>query len=94
MAILLRMYQKGLVGNKYRGIHMVRRSIGWSKIASHYREKKFEAIARRLIKKGLLDDAGKSARVLSLSMMGQVHVKAYLEANPGAQEILDSVMKG
>lgn len=33
MAILLRMCQKGLVGNKYRGIHMVRRSIGWSKMA-------------------------------------------------------------
>ena len=93
MAILLRMYQKGLVGNKYRGIQIVRRSIGWDKMALHYREKRrFEAIARSLVKKRMLCDAGKSAKVLSLSMVGNVHVKKYLEENPGALEELDAAM--
>ena len=94
-AILLRMHQKGLVGGKYRSIQNVRRSIGWGKIASHYHEKrKFDAIARRLLKKKMLDDAGKSASVLSLSAVGQELVKMYLEKNPGAGEELDAAMRG
>lgn len=94
MAILLRMYQKGLVGSKYRSMQDVRRSIGWVKIASHYREKKkFDAIARKLIKSGMLADAGKSAKVLSLSMVGLVHVKEYLKANPDALDALNAIMQ-
>lgn len=94
-AILLRMYQKGLVGNRYRSIQIVRRSIGWDRIASHYRERRrFEAIARKLVKKRLLDDAGKSARVLSLSMMGHVRVRVCLEENPGSLEELYMSIKG
>lgn len=93
MAILLRMYQMGLVGNKYRSMQNVRSSIGWVKIASHYRERrKFDAIARKLIKSGMLADAGKSAKVLSLSMVGLVRVKEYLKANPDAWDTLNASM--
>lgn len=94
MAILLRMYQKGLVGNKYRSMQDVRRSIGWVKIASHYRErKKFDAIARKLIKSGMLADAGKSAKVLSLSIAGLLRVREYLKANPDALDTLNQYVK-
>lgn len=93
MAILLRMYQKGLVKNKYRSMQNVRRSIGWGKMASHCRKrKKFDAIARKLIKSGMLADAGKSAKVLSLSMIGLVRVKEYLKANPDAWDTLNASM--
>ena len=93
MAILLRMYQRGLVGSRYRSTQTVRRGIGRGKMALHCREKrKFKAIARSLVKKRMLCDAGKSAKVLSLSMVGNVHVKKYLEENPGALEELDAAV--
>lgn len=93
-AILLLMYQKGLVGNSYKSTEKVRRAIRWVKIASHYREKRrFEAVARRLVKRGLLSDAGKSANVLSLSMEGCIHVQVHLEANPSALDDLDAAMR-
>lgn len=93
MAILLRMYQRGLVGSRYRSTQIVRRRIGPDKMAPHYRERRrFEAIARSLAKKMMLSDAGKSAKVLSLSMVGNVHVKEYLEENPGALEELDAAV--
>ena len=74
---------------------MVERSIGWSRLASHYRSRrKFAALAKRLVKKGLLDDHGKSMQVLSLTMMGAAHVKMYLKDNPGAPDSLARISEG
>ena len=88
-AVLVRMYQKGLIDNGYRSLQAVERSIGWRGLASHYRtKKKFSALARGLVKKGMLGDHGKSMQVLSLTMAGCVSVRAYLKDNPDAADSL------
>lgn len=88
-AVLVRMHKKGLIDNGYRSRQVVERSIGWTRLASHYRtKKKFSALARKLVKKGLLDDHGKSMQVLSLTMKGSMSVRAYLKDNPDAPDSL------
>lgn len=83
------MYQKGLIANGYKSLQAVERGIGWCRLASHYRtKKKFSALARRLVTKGLLDDHGKSMQVLSLADMGIMSVRAYLKDNPDAPDSL------
>ncbi len=94
-AVLVRMYEKGLVGGEYRSRQMVERSIGWSRLASHYRARpRFTALAKRLVKGGLLDDHGKSMRVLSLTAEGAAHVGRYLRGNPDASASLERVLEG
>ena len=85
----------GLVKNAYRSIQIVERSIGWRRLASHYRTKaRFSAVAKKLVKKGMLDDHGKSMRVLSLSMRGFMDVNAYLKDNPDAADSLTLILEG
>ena len=94
-AVLVRMYEKGLVGGEYRSRQMVERSIGWSRLASHYRARpRFTALAKRLVKSGLLDDHGKSMRVLSLTVEGAAHVGRYLRGNPDAPASLERILEG
>ena len=94
-AVLVRMDQKGLIGNRYRSRQIVERSISWNGLASHYRTRiKFHALARKLVKKGLLTDHGKSMGVLSLTMRGAAHVAVYLKGNPGALDSLDNMLEG
>ena len=94
-AVLVRMYQMGQVGNGYRSRQMVERSVGWDRLASHYRaRRKFTALAKRLVRKGLLDDHGKSMQVLSLTMRGAAHVRMYLKDNPGAPDSLACILEG
>ena len=84
MDLLVRMHQKGLVAGRYRSTQDVRRSIGWQDMASRRRERaKFDAIARKLVKKGVLTDHGKSMRVLSLTPQGDLLVKKHLEGSGG-----------
>ena len=45
-------------------------------------------MARRLVKKGLLDDHGKSMHVLSITMAGIMSVRAHLKDNPDASDSL------
>ena len=88
-AVLVRMCQKGLIGNGYRSRQVVERSIGWTRLASHYRtKKKFSALARKLVKKDLLDDHGKSMQVLSITMAGIMSVRAHLKDSPDAPDSL------
>ena len=94
-AVLVRMYQMGQVGNGYRSRQMVERSIGWSRLASHYRARgKFTTLAKKLVKSRLLDDHGKSMQVLSLANMGIMSVRAYLKDNPGAPDSLALILEG
>ena len=89
------MDQRGLIGNGYRSRQIVERSISWNGPASHYRTRiKFHALVRKLAKKGLPTDHGKSMGVLSLTMRGVAHVAAYLKGNPGALDSLDSILEG
>lgn len=74
---------------------MVERSIGWSRLASHYRARgKFTTLAKKLVKSRLLDDHGKSMQVLSLTMRGATHVKMYLRDNPDAPDSLERILEG
>lgn len=94
-AVLVRMHQKGLIANRYKSLQAVERGIGWRRLASHYRTGiKFPALARRLVKKGLLGDHGKSMQVLSLANMGIMSVRAYLKDNPGAPDSLALILEG
>ena len=82
--MLVRLHQKGFVAGRHRSAQDVRRSIGWQDMASRHREKaKFDAIARRLVKKGILTDHGKSMRVLSLTPQGNLLVRKHLEGSTG-----------
>lgn len=93
--MLVRMDQKGLIGNGYRSRQIVERSISWNGLASHYRTRiKFRALARKLVNKGLLTDHGKSMGALSLAMRGAAHAAAYLKGNPGAPDSLDTILEG
>lgn len=77
--VLVSMHKNGLVAGRYRDIHDVRRSIGWQKMASRHRERsKFDTLARKLVKKGILTDHGKSMKVLSLTPTGDMLVREYL----------------
>lgn len=81
--MLVRMRQNGLAAGRYRSIQDVRKNIGWQKMASHRHEKaKFDPLARRLVKKGVLTDHGKSMKVLSLTPYGNLLVRKHLEG-PG-----------
>ena len=72
----------------------VRKNIARARIASHCRARtKFDAPARRLVKKGMLTDDKKGMKALSLTMDGVLYVKGYLEDNPGALEGLDSILE-
>ena len=93
-AVLLRMCQNGLVVGRYGSREDVRKNIAWVRMASCCRVKaKFGAPARRLVKKGLLTDDGKSMRVLSLAMAEVLRVKRCPAANPGAPDGLDSILE-
>lgn len=94
-AVLVCMHREGLIANGYRGRQIVERSIGWRRLASHYHTRiKFLALARRLVRKGMLDDHGKSMQVLSLTMRGAMHAQAYLRDNPDAADSLDLILEG
>ena len=89
------MRMNGLVGNAYRSIQIVERSIGWKRLASRYRTRaRFSAVAKKLVKKGMRVDHGKSMRVLSLSMRGFMDVNAYLKDNPDAEDSLTLIFEG
>ena len=93
--VLVRMHKKGLIANGYKSRQAVERSIGWRRLALHYRtKKKFSALTRRLVKKGLLDDHGKSMQVLSISMAGIMGVRAHLKDNPDAPDSPALILEG
>ena len=71
IAILLQMYDERIIGpSGYTSLQTVRSKINWKKITSFYRVKEsFETVARRLVKKRLLSDDGKSMQVLFLDKL-------------------------
>jgi len=94
IAILLQMYNERIIGKAgYMNIHKVRNKIMWINIASHYRIKdSFDSIARRLVKRKLLSDDGKSMAVLYLDKLGVNFVVGYLSQNPNAQRDLEEIL--
>ena len=70
----------------------VRSKINWKRISAHYRTKdSFESIARKLVKRKLLSDDGKSMQVLFLDKLGVSFVVGYSAENPKAFEELESI---
>lgn len=95
IAVLLQMYDERLIGHAgYTSLQTVRSKIKWQKIASHYKIKEsFDTIARRLAKRKLLSDDGKSLAVLFLDKLGVAFAVGYLKENPNAMKELESILK-
>jgi hypothetical protein len=79
--IILRMYDRGYCGVRYRSAERVASSIKWSDIASAYGVKKrFGSVMKHLSSKGYIDFHGKSGDVASLSRLGVEY--AFQKRNP------------
>lgn len=73
--VLIRMFDKGIIGMDYTSVERVASKIKWSDIASKYRTKKtFQSVIRELVSKLLVTDHGKSGKVASLTKLGVVYV--------------------
>ena len=96
IAILLQMYDERIIGpSGYTNIKTVRSKINWRRISSYYGVKgSFDSIARRLVKKRLLSDDGKSMAVLFLAKFGVSFVVGYVKENPNAPRDLESIISG
>ncbi len=96
IAILLQMYNERIIGpSGYTSIQTVRSKINWKRISAYYRVKEsFESIARKLVKKKLLFDDGKSMAVLLLAKLGVSFVVGYNKVNPNAFKELESILSG
>jgi len=96
IAILLQMYNERIIGPRgYTSLQIVRSKINWKKISSYYRIRdSFDTIARKLVKRRLLSDDGKSLAVLFLDKLGVSYVVGYLEEFPNAQKDLEEILSG
>ena len=96
ITILLQMYNEQIIGpSGYTNIKTVRSKINWRKISSHYGVMgSFDSIARRLVKRRLLSDGGKSIAVLFLAKLGVSFVVGYVKGNPNAPRDLESIISG
>ena len=96
IAILLQMYDERIIGpSGYTSLQTVRSKINWKRLASFYRVKEsFETVARRLVKKRLLSDDGKSMQVLFLDKLGVDFVVGYLDENPNSFTDLEDILRG
>lgn len=73
--VLIRMFDKGIIGMDYTSVERIASKIKWSDIASKYRVKKsFQSIIRELLSKLVVTDHGKSCRVASLTKLGVDYV--------------------
>jgi len=96
IAILLQMYNERIIGPRgYTSLQIVRSKINWKKISSYYRiRESFDTIARKLVKRRLLSDDGKSLAVLFLDKLGVDYVVGYLGVFPNAQKDLEEILSG
>jgi len=90
------MYNERIIGpSGYTSIQTVRSKINWKRISSYYRVKdSFESIARKLVKRKLLFDDGKSMAVLLLAKLGVSFVVGYVKENPNAFKELEFIISG
>ena len=69
--ILIRMFDKGIIGMDYTSVERIASKIKWSDIASKYRVRKsFQSVIRELLSKLVVTDHGKSGKVASLTKLG------------------------
>ncbi len=73
--VLVRMFDKGLIGMDYTSTEMIVSKIKWHDIANKYRVKKsFQSVIRELASKLVITDHGKSGKVASLTKLGVDYV--------------------
>lgn len=96
ITILLKMYDERIIGKSgYTSIQKVRSKIHWQKITASYKIKKsFDEVTRKLVKRKLLSDDGKSMAVLYLDKFGVDFAIAYLDQNRNALSDLESKSSG
>lgn len=96
IAILLQIYNERIIGpSGYANIKTVRSKINWRKISSYYGVREgFDSVARRLAKRRLLSDDGKSMEVLFLAKLGVSFVVGYVKENPNPPGDLESIISG
>ena len=74
--VLIRMFDKDVIGMNYKSVERIASKIKWSDIASKYRVKKsFQSVIRELIGKLVVTDHGKSGKVASLTKLGVDYVR-------------------
>ncbi|MFY3740458.1 MAG: hypothetical protein HMLIMOIP_000896 [Candidatus Nitrosomirales archaeon] len=85
------MYDEHLIGKAgYKAIQHVRSKIKWDDVASAFKVKdSFDKVARKLVKRMLLSDDGKSMQVLYLDKLGVDFVVAYIGQNPNVFKDLE-----
>lgn len=90
------MYNERIIDmSGYTSIQIVRGKINWKRISSYYRIRdSFESIARKLVKRKLLSDDGKSMAVLFLDKLCVSFVVGYNKENPDAFKELDLIISG
>ncbi len=90
------MYDERIIGpGGYTSTQAVRSKINWKRISVHYRIKNsFYSTSRRLVKKRLLSDDGKSMAVLFLDKLGVSFVVGYAKENPNAIKELGLIISG
>ena len=77
--ILLKMFQKEIIGMNYTSIERVASKIKWQEIANKFNIKKgFQSVIRKLINLQLVTDHGKSGKVASLTIAGVEYVKGII----------------
>jgi len=77
--VLIRLYDNGLIYFDYKSTEKVARIIKWSEIARKFNvRRKFKSVKKKLLNKGYVYDAGKSCKVVSLSIHGVAFVEASL----------------
>ncbi|NWG09173.1 MAG: hypothetical protein HXX80_02485 [Nitrososphaerales archaeon] len=85
--VLVRMYDKRLIGMDYKPIQVVRSKVNWEEIARTYRLKKsFEKMIRHLSNKGYVDTHGKGGNVASLTRLGVSYVRGILLERKSKEE--------
>ncbi len=96
IVILLQMYDERIIGpGGYISTQAVRSKINWKRISPHYRIRdSFYSTARKLVKKRLLSDDGKSMAVLFLDKLGVSFVVGYAKENPNAIKELGLIISG
>ena len=73
--VLVRMFDKGIIGMDYTSVEKIASKIKWPDIAVKYRVKKsFQSVIRELLSKMVVMDHGKSGRVASLTKLGVDYV--------------------
>ena len=73
--VIIRMFDKGILGMDYTSVERIASKIKWVDISNKYRVKKsFQSVIRELVSKLIVTDHGKSGKVASLTKLGVDYV--------------------